>query len=51
MARSCDAGFAGCDDADETTTPPLPLCEFDDVVTWVSAPALMAGLVQARVLP
>ena len=51
VSRTHSRGAATCDDADETTTPPPPLCEFDDVVAWVSTPALMAGLVQARVLP
>ena len=51
VSRTHSRGAATCDDADETTTPPPPLCEFDDVVTWISTPALMAGLVQARVLP
>ena len=51
VSRTHSRGAATCDDADETATPPPPLCEFDDVVAWVSTPALMAGLVQARVLP
>ena len=51
VSRTHSRGAATCDDADEATTPPPPLCEFDDVVAWVSTPALMAGLVQARVLP
>ncbi len=44
-------GAEPCDDADETSVPPPPSCEFDDVVTWLSAPALMGRLVEARVLP
>ena len=44
-------GAEPCDDADETSVPPPPSCEFDDIVTWLSAPALMGRLVEARVLP
>ena len=51
VSRIHSRGAATCDDADETSTPPPPLCEFDDVVEWISTPALMAGLVEARVLP
>ena len=51
VSRTHSRGAAACDDADETSTPPPPLCEFDDVVTWISTPALMAGLVEAGVLP
>ena len=51
VSRTHSRGAAACDDADETSTPPPPLCEFDDVVEWISTPALMAGLVEARVLP
>ena len=51
VSRIHSRGAATCDDADETSAPPPPLCEFDDVVTWLSTPALMAGLVEARVLP
>ena len=51
VSRVHSRGAAGCDDADETTAPPPPSCEFDDVVAWISTPVLMARLVEARVLP
>ena len=51
VSRIHSRGAAGCDDADETSVPPPPSCEFDDVVTWISTPVLMARLVEARVLP
>ncbi len=51
VSRPHSRGAETCDDADETTVPPPPMCEFDDIVTWLSTPALMAGLVDARVLP
>ena len=51
VSRIHSRGAAGCDDADETSVPPPPSCEFDDVVAWVSTPVLMARLVEARVLP
>ena len=51
VSRVHSRGAAGCDDADETAIPPPPSCEFDDVVTWISTPVLMARLVEARVLP
>ena len=51
VSRVHSRGADGCDDADESTAPPPPSCEFDDVVTWISTPVLMARLVEARVLP
>ena len=30
---------------------PGPLCEFDDIVTWISAPLLISKLIQANRLP
>ena len=51
VSRVHSRGADGCDDADESTTPPPPSCGFDDVVTWISTPVLMARLVEARVLP
>lgn len=30
---------------------PGPLCEFDDIVTWISAPLLVSKLIQANKLP
>ena len=51
VSRVHSRGADGCDDADESTIPPLPSCEFDDIVAWISTPALMARLVDARVLP
>ena len=51
VSRVHSRGADGCDDADESTVPPPPSCEFDDIVTWISTPVLMARLVDARVLP
>ena len=51
VSRPHSRGAEACDDADETSVPPPPMCEFDDIVTWLSTPALMAGLVEARILP
>ena len=51
VSRVHSRGAEGCDDADETSAPPPPSCEFDDVVVWISTPVLMARLVEARVLP
>ena len=51
VSRLHSLGAEGCDDADESSAPPPPSCEFDDVVTWISTPVLMARLVEARVLP
>ena len=51
VSRLHSRGAAGCDDSDESTVPPPPSCEFDDVVVWISAPVLMARMVEARVLP
>lgn len=51
VSRMHSRGAAGCDDADETSAPPSPSCEFDDVVAWISTAVLMARLVEARVLP
>ena len=51
VSRLHSRGVAACDDADETSVPPPPSCEFDDVVTWISTPVLMVRLVEARVLP
>lgn len=36
-----------CDD----TAGTQPLCEFDDIVTWISAPLLISKLIQANRLP
>ena len=36
-----------CDD----TAGTRPLCEFDDIVTWISAPLLISKLIQANRLP
>ena len=51
VSRVHSRGADGCDDADELSVPPPPSCRFDDVVTWISTPVLMARLVEARVLP
>ena len=51
VSRVHSRGADGCDDADESTVPPPPSCGFDDLVTWISTPVLMARLVEARVLP
>ena len=51
VSRIHSRGAATCDDADETSVPPLPSCEFDDIVVWIPTPVLMARLVEARVLP
>ena len=51
VSRVHSRGADGCDDADESSAPPLPSCEFDDIVTWISTAVLMARLVEARVLP
>ena len=51
VSRVHSRGAGGCDDADESSAPPPPSCAFDDVVTWISVPVLMARLVEARVLP
>ena len=49
--RTHSPGAEACDDVDETSVPLPPLCEFDDLVTWISTPLLMGRLVEARVLP
>ena len=51
VSRIHSRGAEVCDDADETTPPAPPFCEFDDIVMWISTPGLMARLVEARVLP
>ena len=51
VSRIHSRGAAACDDADETSVPSPPSCEFDDIVVWISTPVLMARLVEARVLP
>ena len=51
VSRVHSRGAVVCDDADESSTPPPPSCGFDDIVTWISTPVLMARLVDARVLP
>ena len=51
VSRIHSRGADGCDDADESSVPPRPSCEFDDIVAWISTPVLMARLVGARVLP
>ena len=51
VSRIHSRGADGCDDADESSVPPPPSCEFDDIVAWISTPVLMARLVEARVLP
>ena len=51
VSRIHSRGAAACDDADESSVPPLPSCEFDDIVVWIPTPVLMARLVEARVLP
>ena len=51
VSRLHSRGAAGCDDADESTMPPPPSCEFDDIVAWIPTPVLMARMVEARVLP
>ena len=38
---------APCDD----TAGPRPMCEFDDIVTWISAPLLISKMIQANRLP
>ena len=51
VSRLHSRGGPSCDDADETSAPPPPSCEFDDLLVWISTPVLMARLVDARVLP
>ena len=51
VSRIHSRGAATCDDADETSVPLRPSCEFDDIVVWIPTPVLMARLVEARVLP
>ena len=51
VSRIHSRGGPRCDDADEMSAPPPPSCEFDDLLVWISAPVLMARLVDARVLP
>ena len=51
VSRMHSRGGPGCDDADETSAPAPPSCEFDDIVAWIPTPVLMARLVEARVLP
>ena len=51
VSRIHSRGGAPCDDADETSAPPPPSCEFDDLIVWISTPVLMARLVEARMLP
>jgi len=51
VSRLHSRGAAGCDDADESTVPPPPSCEFDDIVAWIPTTVLMARMVEARVLP
>ena len=51
VSRIHARGAATCDDSDESSVPPPPSCEFDDLVVWISTPVLMARLVEARVLP
>ena len=51
VSRIHSRGADNCDDADESSVPLRPSCEFDDVVAWISTPVLMARLVDARVLP
>ena len=51
VSRIHSRGGPNCDDADEASVPPPPSCEFDDLLVWISAPVLMARLVDARVLP
>ena len=51
VRRIHSRGAAVCDDADESSIPPVPSCEFDDIVVWIPTPVLMARLVEARVLP
>ena len=51
VSRIHARGAATCDDADESSVPAPPSCEFDDIVVWISTPVLMARLVEARVLP
>ncbi len=47
-SRIFSEGATGCtDDADETNV----LCEFDDIVMWISPNILMNRLVKAEVLP
>ncbi len=47
-SRSFSEGAAGCtDDADESNV----LCEFDDIVMWISPNILMNRMVKAEVLP
>lgn len=48
MTRGYSRGGAGCaDDGNESS----PLCEFDDLVIWVSSSVLAARMVQAGRLP
>ena len=51
VSRIHSRGTGACDDADETSVPAPPSCEFDDIVVWISTPVLMARMVEARVLP
>jgi prepilin-type N-terminal cleavage/methylation domain-containing protein len=45
--RETIRGALGCDDA----TPGTPLCEFDDLVSWVPLPVLMNRMVASGKLP
>jgi prepilin-type N-terminal cleavage/methylation domain-containing protein len=45
--RETVRGVPGCDDA----TPGTPLCEFDDLVSWVPLPILMNRMVASGKLP
>ena len=51
VSRIHSLGAVACDDADESSVPALPSCEFDDIVVWIPTPVLMARLVEAAVLP
>ena len=51
VSRIHSRGAGTCDDADETSVPAPPSCEFDDIVAWISTPVLMARMIEARVLP
>jgi prepilin-type N-terminal cleavage/methylation domain-containing protein len=47
IVREVNQGAAGCDD----TTPGVALCQFDDLVGWVSLPVLMNRMVASSKLP
>ena len=47
VQRPHTPGGAACSETNEA----LPFCEYDDIVIWLSAPALLNRMVEARQLP